>query len=646
MHESSKTGASRVGSITAMGLTLPLAWFVALMPVQSGSGPTTSDPPFHGEALRSRLAPVVEAALRRDQVPGAAIAVVCGGELVLLEGFGFAQLEPPARVDPEATLFRLGSVSKVFTTLALAAELERRRIPFDAPLAPELDGLSIHATRPDAADAWPPLRFVHLFTLTAGFDQIGRDRHASRPEAQLSPRHFLEGRLLQVRPPGAVTCYDTYAITLAGCLLQELADAESFAAALETAVFAPLGMEESFVQVPSERRGELAHGFGLEAGSPVRQPFELYNTLPASSVDATAADVARWMAALLSTDDSDPGAVFGPATRQALRAPQFRNHPALPGFTLGFLEEWWGRLRAIWHGGTMRGYSTRVTLFPEQGLGLFSACNRDGETGPPVGLHEELVAALLQPLTEAGGARRPGDPPDATPERNGAAPLDAAALGRFAGGYADLLFAHTAEDGAGWPWSPFEVAVVERDGVAALEFLGRRWSARSGLEFQAEDGRRAFFRVDAGGRVTHLHAWTQSFVRIGPELLEEMLGPDWREQTGAPLVRRVLDWRPRRARVRPPPLDLPFAAELLGALPGRWRHPGGGESSVVARAGALWIVGAGRADRRLMWQGELDCRVDGNAELLLRFVRAANGTIDQLEFHDDDGSVHRLRREG
>lgn len=186
-----------------------------------------SRPAFGPDEVWTLLDGLVPAQMQNDRVPGAAVAVVMDGKVVFLEGYGSARLEPETPVSAETTLFRIGSVSKVFTSLALARALERKGLAPQNELAPHLGGLAIRTLGP----ARPPLCFWHRFTHSAGFDQIGSDRHAAQPADQLTPRAFLEGRLVRVRAPGTVTCYDTYAITLAGYLVEQLSG-KPFARAL------------------------------------------------------------------------------------------------------------------------------------------------------------------------------------------------------------------------------------------------------------------------------------------------------------------------------------------------------------------------------------------------------------------------------
>jgi len=572
---------------------------------------------------------LVPAQMKRDQVPGAAVAVVMDGEIVFLEGYGSARLEPETPVSAETTLFRIGSVSKVFTCLALARAAERRQVALEGEIAPYLGGLAIRTLGP----ALPPLRFWHLMTHSAGFDQIGLDRQAMQAADQLTPRQFLEGRLVRVRPPGQVTCYDTYAITLAGYLVEQLGG-KPFARALREEIFEPLGMERTFVQAPDELRGELALGYGLENGKPLSQPYEYYNTQPASSIDSTAHDMARWMIALLGVGGGGGGGsgekrVFAPTTLALLRAPQFRNHAELPGFTLGFWEEWHGAERAVWHGGTMLGFSTRVTLFPERRLGIFSTCNRDGETGPYPRLNDVIADELAQRIVAPAKAPDPvsaGDELDLTP---------------FVGNYTDNMYCHSCPEGRGWGWRPFEVRAA---GKGELEFFGTRWRAAGGLVFRKEGGDPAVFRADARGRITHLFVGNLTYERIGEPLLEETLGAEWRERSDEPLVKRVLGHRPGAGAVRlPPALDLALPVESRARWAGKYRTDSGFQLEVAARGEELWLAVPGREDRRLLFQGGDECRVQGNDALRIVF-HEESGRVEGLTFFDDDGSEHSIAR--
>jgi CubicO group peptidase (beta-lactamase class C family) len=438
---------------------------------------------------------VIPRELERGRVPGAAVAVVRDGKLVFARGYGLADLETKAPVVAETTRFRIGSVSKVCTTLALTCAVEDGLVGYEDPVAPLLGGLALDNPYDE------PVRVRHLLTHTAGFDQIGTGRQVGRPEERPGLAEFLRGQLRVLQPPGTVSCYDTYGITLAGLLLERLHE-RPFAELLEQRLFAPLGMKSTSLESSG---AALARGYGLSGDSHVLQPYEWYVTLPASSVDSTVTDMARLMLALLgdgSLDGTAATRILAPATLARIHAAQYRDHPAVPGFTHGFweLERYGPEHPALQHGGTMRGYSCDLTLFPRDRLGVFVACNRDGETGPWVNLHLAVVDAVFE---VAFGEIPTGGP---------AAPLAPVDTRPFEGTYTSTLYCHTCEPGEGWSATPFRVRAVA---AGVLEFHGRQWVALEPLVFQAKGGgAKAAFRADEEGRITFLFTPNASFERL------------------------------------------------------------------------------------------------------------------------------------
>lgn len=441
---------------------------------------------------------VVARELEAGHVPGAAVAVVQDGKLVFAKGYGVADLESKAPVVPERTLFRIGSVTKVFTALALTQAIEERRVAYDDPVQPLIGGLAID----DPYDE--PVRIRHLLTHTAGFDQIGIGRQVADPTDRPDLAAFLRDQLRVVNPPGSVSCYDTYGITLAGLVLERLYE-EPYAEHVRARVFAPLGMSHTYVEAPAEARADLAGGYGWNGREHVLQPYEWYVTIPASSIDSTATDMARLMIALLgdgSIDGSAETRLLGPEALARVRAPQYRDHPAIPGFThaLWELDRYGDEHPALQHGGTMRGYSCNMTLWVRDGLGVFSACNRDGETGPPVNLHLAVADSVFEVSFgefSMGGPEAPAVRPD---------------VSRFEGTYTSTLYCRTCAEGEGWQASPFRVTAVE---PGVLEVWGRRWVALEPLLFQARGGHtKIAFREDEDGEITFFFAPNASYERL------------------------------------------------------------------------------------------------------------------------------------
>ena len=475
------------------------------------------------EELRGLVVGLVERGLARDRVPGAAVVVVRDGALVLAEGFGVVDLGSQRAVDPERTLWRIGSITKPLTALAVLALVDRDALALNDPVEAHVPGLV------PAVDRFQdPVRIRHLLEHTGGFDQIGANRNFFDPRERPSLRAFLERDLVRIRPAGVVRCYDTYGISLAGEVVATVAE-QPYAEAMAELVFAPLGMRRTWVEAPKEARAALATGYGVSGGELVPQEYEYYASLPASSIDATAVDMGRLLVALLGDGSNDAGRLLSARSVRALHGDggQASIGRGFPQYALGFWESFRRSARVLHHGGTMRGYSGELTLLPEWGVGVFVIANRDGETGPPVGFLESVTSAVVDY--------------HALDEREfELAPAQGLTLATEAltGVYAQNLWCHTCPEGEGWP--PGEFTAVHAAGEDAIELWGERWLRCAPREFQRPGHRgRVGFQVRRDGHpVRFVLSWTPGTVyeRLDESLLEEVLGPQTDDSTPSPLV--------------------------------------------------------------------------------------------------------------
>ncbi len=177
-----------------------------------------------------------------------------------------------------------------------------------------------------------------------------------------------------------------------------------YSEAMNKEMFAPLGMTKTFVEADAKHLDDLALGYGYVDGAYVPQPYEVYVTLPASSIDATPADMGRLLEALTGGGANAQGRLFEPETNKAILAPQYRPHAEFLGTTHGLRESYSGRdqpekpLRTVGHGGDMLGFNADLTLIPELNVGIFVVTNRNGEAG---GGHVRIGRPVLQAVLEA-----------------------------------------------------------------------------------------------------------------------------------------------------------------------------------------------------------------------------------------------------
>ena len=177
---------------------------------KSGNGPT--DP----RELERFLDVIFAEQMEKQHIPGAVLIFVKDGKVFFSKGYGFANLERQQRVVPQRTLFRIGSISKVFTATAIVQLADRGRINLHADVNRYLKKLQVAATFPE------PVTAAHLITHTAGFDEIRPGTQGPDAASVLPLADFLRTRLVRVQPPGETIAYSTYGITLAGLLTEDV----------------------------------------------------------------------------------------------------------------------------------------------------------------------------------------------------------------------------------------------------------------------------------------------------------------------------------------------------------------------------------------------------------------------------------------
>jgi len=326
--------------------------------------------------------PLIASKMAETKIPGAAFVYFKDGRVVYAKGYGFADVERKVPVSPETTIWRVGSISKVFTATALmqfGLDLDRSANSYLKSLQTD-----------------PRVTPRMLLDHTAGFDEIRPGTQAAAEKDVLPLAEFLRSRLQVVRTPGEVTSYSTYGMTLAGLMVEESCR-KPYEQCLRERMWKPLGMTRTNITVPESLKRDLAVGYELKEGKLVPQPWEWYHTIPASSINSSALDMARFGIAHLEHDRR----LLSDASFREMHRQQITMHPLLPGWCLGFIEDRVGQLRVIEHGGNMAGFSTLLVLLPETHEGFFLAAQFEGGH-----FRDEVKEAFLQHLHPAAAKAR------------------------------------------------------------------------------------------------------------------------------------------------------------------------------------------------------------------------------------------------
>lgn len=309
-------------------------------------------------------------------IPGATVSVVQDGALLLAKGYGYADVARRTPVDPAQTLFRVGSLSKLFTWTAVMQLVEQHKLDLHADINTYLHSFTIPATYPQ------PITLAHLLTHTAGFED--RDLGITvASAADLIPLGAYLPRAVPARvvAPGVVTAYSNYGATLAGYIVEQVSGIP-FDQYVEAQILRPLQMRHSTFQqpVPANLAGGLATGYAPADETDQAKPFEYSQIGPAGGMSATATDMANFMVAHLQDGRYGATQILQASTTQDMHHQHFTNAPQVSGMTYGFVEMQLNKQQLITHSGSTndQAFQSLLILLPEHNLGLFVSYNGRG----------------------------------------------------------------------------------------------------------------------------------------------------------------------------------------------------------------------------------------------------------------------------
>ncbi len=453
---------------------------------------------------------VVRDAMMREHIAGVTVSVVQNGQIVLKKGYGFASLSPARKVDPDKTLFRIGSISKTFTWIALMKEIEAGRIRQDAPInlyLPEEIQVRDQGFR-------TPVRVINLMDHSPGFEDrvlghlFEKKFDRERPMAE----YLRQERPRRVRAPGEASAYSNYGAALAGEAVAYVSG-KPFERLIEEGIFLPTGMNSTSFRephpvkagipgpIPARLAGEISQGYRWTPTGFQARPFEYIGHIaPAGSASSTAADMARYMQLLLNGGTLDGAVVYGPRAAQAFNTPIRKTPAGINGWRHGFIEyNLPGGHKGFGHAGGTLSFLSNMVVTPDLNLGIFISTNT--ETGGE--LANDFAAQVVQQFYVA---------PQPFPRAGSPALLDRA--GDFTGYYVGTRRAYRGLEGlVGLLIGGVDVAVTPEGRLAISagdtvrtfvpdgELSGGRFISTTGADriaFSMADGRAQSFQRAIG----------------------------------------------------------------------------------------------------------------------------------------------------
>ncbi len=332
--------------------------------------------------------------MEKHHIPGAVVTVVKDGEVVLLSGYGYADRERSLQVDPERTLFRPGSVSKLLTWVAVLQLVETGQLDLDADVNDYLD-FEIPSALKSGSSA-PPITLRHLMTHTPGFEDVLDGLFVLDADKMLPLAEAMKELMpARIWAPGELLVYSNYGTALAGYVVERVSG-QPFAQYVAEHILQPLGMDASTFQqpLPAALAADLARADKLIDGQYLRGSFEYISLAPAGAMSTTALDMAAFMQMHLQQGQYGDAQILSAEMIQKMHDLQYTQHPSVNGVTLGMFTSTVNERAVVAHNGATMLYFTHLYLVPEEQLGFFISAS-GGELGAVLEMQRDLFHALM-----------------------------------------------------------------------------------------------------------------------------------------------------------------------------------------------------------------------------------------------------------
>ncbi len=313
-------------------------------------------------------------ALESGDVAGAVITVVKDGGVILVKGYGYSDVAQRTPVDPERTLFRPGSTSKLFTWTAVMQLVEQGKLDLDRNIN---DYLDFKIPERDGT----PITLRNIMTHTAGFEEQVKQLILDDPKQLPSLRDYVAAATpVRLFKAGTTPAYSNYATALAGYIVQRVSG-QTFDDYIDAHIFKPLGMvHASFRQpLPAALAADVSKGYEIASEPP--KPYEIVTPAPAGSLAASGADMARFMIAHLQDGEYDGARILEPQTAKLMHDTALPMIAPLNRMVLGFYEQNYNGHRVICHGGDTEYFHSDLCLFLDDHVGFFISMNSAGREG-------------------------------------------------------------------------------------------------------------------------------------------------------------------------------------------------------------------------------------------------------------------------
>ena len=478
-------------NVTRRAMALVVVALLASLSLLTACGSTSSsaslpprEPPsgehqLTAEDVNAWLDGKLPDALKNGDIPGAVVSVVKDGQVVTTRGYGWADTGAsggqPVAVDPQTSLFRVASVSKIPTSIAAMQLVEQGKVDLDADISAYLD-FEIERRFDE------PLTLRNLLTHSAGFEESIR---MAQDETDLEA-YVKTKPPVQVFEPGTTPGYSNYGMALAGYIVQRVSG-QPFETYVREHVLEPAGMTSSTYEqpLPKDMAGSLGPGY-TSTGEEV--PFELMGDFPAGSLTVSAPDFAAFMNAQLSRSPK----LLREETWEQMWSPglgeeQLGNWAKAGEMGLGYFDLSRHGRRVVGHGGDIVGWHSQFELYPEENTGIFISYNGDGnDSDSSNNLREDLAQGFADRYFPGETVKASGSKDSAERARQVAGSYVPSRVpwASFAAAWVPTLFPATIEQTGDGGLKDGKTQYVEVE-----PWVWRQVDGRSAFAAQVEDGK-------------------------------------------------------------------------------------------------------------------------------------------------------------
>lgn len=307
----------------------------------------------------------ISSSMQQFNIPGVALAITQGDEITHSKGFGTAGKGQSVTAD---TPFYIGSQSKSFTALAIMQLVEQNKLALDAPVQTYIPWFKVADEQ-----ASKEITVRNLLQHTSGLSESGyMPKLPADATLEMLVRDIAHARL--AAPVGTKMQYFNPGYSILGYLI-ETVSGQSYSDYLQSHIFEPLKMTNSFADPAAAKEAGLAQGYSqmFMLAIPIEQPVSKYD-VPAGFIMASANDMARFMMAMVNGGELDGVRVLSSENIQLMFTPNIAIHSS---YGFGWYIGTYHGVKSFTHGGATERFQTSVLILPEKKLTLVMLVNEN-----------------------------------------------------------------------------------------------------------------------------------------------------------------------------------------------------------------------------------------------------------------------------